>query len=504
MLIIKIIRPATGKVSGTLTNFPALINPTVMTGWGTITLAEAQSLRFYTSSARTTELPREVVSATEIYVLVPTLTETTEIYCDYDGIRADYATTDTYGRNAVWSGYRAVYHLDSLVDSSGNGYDLTNNNTVTMNASGQIGGSADFTSGNTNKSLHVASQLGISNTYTITSWVYKYDLTIYNQGPWVFNNNSNITRQYSFYENLSGDYMSFSHERNNLNLARISSLINWSNETWHKMTQTYDNTLMKVYLDGVLKNESNIVGNGTGSLTSALRIGSHQSGSAVASFFWQGRVDEMRVSTSVYSNDWEVTENNNQSDISTFWAETTTTFTNPANIYASDDTYTTITTAETTVSVSVSQDAGVTFSSELSQTLTSSDTVVSFGTTPASETWGLNWTRADLVDSLFRVKITVGGFQQIYKDFGFTTGTEVVYGIEIKLEGKATGGTVSLDKLEVKIHYGNTLLPIKNGSQIYVSDGRKAGEGVGAGTGVLAFYDGTNWIAVDTGLTVDD
>ncbi len=36
----------------------------------------------------------------------------------------------------------------------------------------------------------------------------------------------------------------------------------------------------------------------------------------------------------------------------------------------------------------------------------------------------------------------------------------------------------------------------------YASDGRKAGEGVGAGTGVLVFYDGTNWIAVDSGATV--
>ena len=37
---------ATGKVSGTQTNFPVLINPTVMTGWTTLSLAEAQSLRF--------------------------------------------------------------------------------------------------------------------------------------------------------------------------------------------------------------------------------------------------------------------------------------------------------------------------------------------------------------------------------------------------------------------------------------------------------------------------
>ena len=40
------------------------------------------------------------------------------------------------------------------------------------------------------------------------------------------------------------------------------------------------------------------------------------------------------------------------------------------------------------------------------------------------------------------------------------------------------------------------------GQIIFVSNGRKAGQGVGAGTGVLAFHDGTTWIAVDTGTAV--
>jgi len=35
----------------------------------------------------------------------------------------------------------------------------------------------------------------------------------------------------------------------------------------------------------------------------------------------------------------------------------------------------------------------------------------------------------------------------------------------------------------------------------YASDARKNGEGAGLGTGCLVFYDGSNWIAVDTGAT---
>jgi len=39
------------------------------------------------------------------------------------------------------------------------------------------------------------------------------------------------------------------------------------------------------------------------------------------------------------------------------------------------------------------------------------------------------------------------------------------------------------------------------GMVAYASNARKNGEGVGSGTGCLVFYDGSNWIAVDTGAT---
>lgn len=40
------------------------------------------------------------------------------------------------------------------------------------------------------------------------------------------------------------------------------------------------------------------------------------------------------------------------------------------------------------------------------------------------------------------------------------------------------------------------------GQRAFASDGRKAGEGAGLGSGVLVFSDGAHWIAVDTGATV--
>lgn len=489
----RIIKPATGKVSGTLTNFPVFINPTVMTGWATLSLAEAQSLRFYTSASHVTEMPREVVSATEIYVLVPSLTETTEIHCEYDGVASDYAVGDTYGRNAVWSNYEGVYHLASVTDHTGNGYTLTNGGTVTF-VSALLGNGANFTP---SQSLDNTGLLGITSYPKTFSVIANFDVISTDQV--IFSLKSGVNDYYTLKLRGADNHLVF-RSNNSSQAGDVDTGITVTVGTnYHCMVVQTSTTSVDIYINGVKTNSASttyISGN------TDFYLG-YLGRSSV--WYFDGKLDEVRVSNGAKNQDWATTEYNNHSSIATFWGSVINdSFTNPANIYVSDNTYTTITTAETTVYVSVSKDAGVTFSDELSKTLTSSDTVVSFGTTPASEVWGLNWTRADLVNSLFRVKVRVGNNQQIYKTFGFTTGTETVYGIEINIEGKATGGTVSLDYLEVKVHYGNTLLPIEDGSQIFVTDGRKAGEGVGAGTGVLAFYDGTSWIAVDTGVTVDD
>jgi len=42
---------------------------------------------------------------------------------------------------------------------------------------------------------------------------------------------------------------------------------------------------------------------------------------------------------------------------------------------------------------------------------------------------------------------------------------------------------------------------VEEGDVAYASDARKAGETATNGSGCLVFYDGTNWIAADTGAT---
>lgn len=181
---------------------------------------------------------------------------------------------------------------------------------------------------------------------------------------------------------------------------------------------------------------------------------------------------------------------------------TTIGFTNPGNIYATDDAYATLAATSGILSVEVSKDAGANWSAPLTVTFTGADSLQTVGA-GATELFVMSFTRADMVNANFRIRLSQGNISQVYKTFGFATGSELLTGIEIAIEGKYASSTLSLDLLEVKIHYGTSVLPVQAGSQVYASNGRKAGEGVGAGTGVLVYYDSASkWIASDTGAEV--
>lgn len=184
----------------------------------------------------------------------------------------------------------------------------------------------------------------------------------------------------------------------------------------------------------------------------------------------------------------------------TGWDETG--FANPANAYADDASYATGNSSSGVTFVALSWDGGATWTSVLDQTL-AAEATKTYGD-GSTELWGRAWVGDDVDDTSFRVKITfAGGRSQIYKTFGFAPGAAVILtGIEVTINGAYAADVTSIDHLAVKIYYGSSTLPIQAGSQSYASDGRKAGEGGGAGTGVLTFYDGSNWIACDTGATV--
>ena len=178
---------------------------------------------------------------------------------------------------------------------------------------------------------------------------------------------------------------------------------------------------------------------------------------------------------------------------------------NPTNAYADDGNYATATIVTSgLVGIQLSWDAGTSWTSTLTKTFGAGETTETFGA-GSSELWGRTWVGSDTSDANFRLKITCGNKQQIYKTYGFALGAaDFILGIEVAVKGYWTVGssTTSVNHIKVKIYYGNSVLPAQAGAQVFASNGRKNGEGGGTGTGVLCFYDGTAWRACDTGATV--
>jgi len=306
-----------GQVTGTHTNFPTLIQPSLITGLGSITLAEAQSARFYSDVGKTTEIAREIVSADEIHVKVTSMEALAEIWMDYDGIRSDYAVTATYGRNAVWGDYRLVSHFENNADdSTGNLSDTTSSVSY---STGKIGKSIYFNnSSETSGSAEVRygqALTGGSWSATISTWINNDDSTWQalflaqdgDQRDWFLNS---ISGAVGFTLHASGG---------RFNLRSGTAVLGY--DTWGKVDVTVNNSTKNIY---VYFNGSQILsGTFSGNTTSSQSVttlGDWNHG------FYQnklkGYLDETQIKASVNSADWITTEYNNQNANGSFWEAT--------------------------------------------------------------------------------------------------------------------------------------------------------------------------------------
>ncbi len=310
----KTIPVAAAKVAATLTNYPMLVQPSVMTGWGSLTLAEAQSIRFYSDSGLTTELAREVVSADEIHVLVPSLTTSTTIYADYDGIRSDYATTATYGAEAVWADYALVWHGESTTDSSGNTTLTANGGVSAGGVTGQIGDATTFDGSSDYYAVANTTELAQSGNVYLSAWARG---TTNSLGPHLFGG-YNQTYYNGYAIQLQANTQKFRLWDGN---GWRASSVDVSTTTFQHLAARIDGSAWKLFHNG----SSNTSGSGAGPSTNnnAMSIGGR--GATLNDRTWDGDIDEMRVRRDVtnITDNWVTTEHNNQSDVASFFGTVT-------------------------------------------------------------------------------------------------------------------------------------------------------------------------------------
>lgn len=277
----------------------------------------------------TTELPREVVSC-------DTSTETGELHFKYsgtlsgsvdtvvqihaDGTSADYAPTDTYGRNNVWvSSYKLVHHMQntSATDSTSNSL---NGTLVSMDATNIVDGklagkgydfdgTADYvTRGTDDASLDFG-----STAFNISFWlnsdvnsphVLSKKLADVDGGYEIFDVSGGTTYFRIRQSGASKDYTKTS---------LIASTDGWT--MYHFLGSPA--TGGDIYKNGTLVSLTSDAGTYTSIQNTANPF---MYGRAEARGYLNGKMDELRIySGALLSADWITTEYNNQNSPSTFY-----------------------------------------------------------------------------------------------------------------------------------------------------------------------------------------
>jgi hypothetical protein len=309
------------EVNSALIDFPVYVD---MSTLGSDFFSDIQSdgddIRITTSDG-VTELPFDLVvigTSTETGELhfkadVISPTSTTKFYIYFGNATATaYTASDTYGRNAVWTNYEAVYHLEDLADSTGNGN--------TLNAVGSP--------------TSLASKLGKGYSYPGSLSVYHktsghvIDMNSSLDGrvsAWVKPSNTNrgdFAGQWPAYMlkwSLSGHASKFRMQAVYPTNSFAQSPSTYSTGVWRYIVGDLDfsTTETTLYVNGALTATST----GAGSIVinnQPFSIGAEFGNFSYNAF--SGVVDEVRISTAILSSDWEASEYTNQSDPEGFYS----------------------------------------------------------------------------------------------------------------------------------------------------------------------------------------
>lgn len=294
------------KVAAPLSDFPSYVD---LSRAGITTLAQAQSSRLYADEAKLVEQAREIVSATEGHTKVASMSSTSELYIDYDGIRADYGVGDTYGRNAVWGAYAGVMHLNSVTNSVGVN-NFTNTGSTPFNPA-KIGDGAEFNGANTKKvSINNNLSFDWSLAYSWSFWV-KLDAI---GTKYIFDHCTQLgaNRRVLIYGNTTN--LQFWYAGNTVNSSAIS-IGSWYHVAITKPTGAGGTASW--YVNGVAQTTRT-----PGAISSAATEAALGNTITALVVEMDGILDEARyLPAKQLSVNWITTEYNNQSSEATFWGD---------------------------------------------------------------------------------------------------------------------------------------------------------------------------------------
>jgi hypothetical protein len=323
------------KVSGDLVNFPVLINLPTDASLASHAQADADDILFTTSSVSwnsgtiNDKLPHEIEKYTtatgnlQAWVKIPNLSSVTDtvIYMYY----GNASVLTQQNKTAVWdSSTKMVQHMSQdpsgsapqMLDSTQYANNGTSAGTMTSGdlVTGQIDGATDFDG--VNDYVNAGTGSSLDNTgvgLTAEGWIFW-------NGTLATGARQNIVAKQSSASGFILDLLDdadIEGYRIYISGTQVKYATTIARNSWTKVVGTYDGSLIRLYINGVLVGSTARTANIITDPASA-KIGARGLAGNPISFFG-GVIDEVRISNTARSADWIATEYANQSKPDEFY-----------------------------------------------------------------------------------------------------------------------------------------------------------------------------------------
>ncbi|MEQ8325507.1 MAG: DUF2341 domain-containing protein, partial [Vicingaceae bacterium] len=323
------------QVPGDLANFPVLISfssPDIRTvsDGGHVENANGYDIIFSSSNncGELSQLNHQIESYSSnvttgtiiAWVNVPAVSSSTDteifMYYGSSAITSDQSTGGAFDYD-----YVSVYHLhDDFIDGASNGIDGTNNGSTDV--TGKIADGQNFVSASSQFiDLGNPAALNFATTdWTLSAWV---KTTSTAQANIVSNggDNGGGVRYVIAGNEGSANKLTLTTD-DNATKRQSNSTSNINDNTWHYVVGVRDGTTLRTYVDGVAEGTNTVPGgynlSNTSQQNAYIGCGASQPTSTTIKYF-DGDIDEVRVSKVFRSPNWTATEFNNQDSPGTFF-----------------------------------------------------------------------------------------------------------------------------------------------------------------------------------------
>lgn len=323
------------KLSADVVNFPVYLNLGLLGTTFFNSVGSAGADIRLTKSDGTTELAREIVSVGTATGEVHfnsggtiSSTQDTDFYIYYgNGTATDYASTATYGKYNTWdSNFVSVHHLQGTTDSCSNQNNIVSNSGTST--TGKIENAYNFVSSGSNRiEINDANSLDLSGSMTLEAWIKPQ--TVGDGGIISKNNNALSSYNYIFWLANTNEV-----QLNWLGTGVVDRSFSSNDDSVGTTNQWYYVAASKtfgvddgaIYVNGSSRTLSKSGTQTTAVVTDAnpLSIGSLYTNG----HYFNGIIDEARISKSVRSSAWLSATYNNINSPATFY-----TIGNPEIIY---------------------------------------------------------------------------------------------------------------------------------------------------------------------------